>query len=75
MTSGLKDLSNWNLVQVSFLAWEVQKSHLDTQKQTSVQLFHILSSRYAWPEVGPERYVALQLFKKFFFPQKLKTLI
>ena len=45
----------------------MSKTHTyNTKKQTSVQLFHILSSRHAWPEVGPERYVALQLFNKFF---------
>ena len=31
----------------------------NTQKQTSIQLFHILSSCCAWLEVGPEIYVAL----------------
>ena len=30
--SDLKNLSSWNLVQVSFLAWDVQKSHLEYTK-------------------------------------------
>ena len=65
ITSGLKDLSSWNLVQVCFLAREVQQLHLEYTKTN--QCLVILHSCYAWPEVGLEMHVALQLFKKKIF--------
>ena len=37
ITSGLKDLSSWNLVQASFLVWEVQKSQKVTKSPKTIQ--------------------------------------
>ena len=57
-SNGIKVLTRWKLVQVSFLAWNVQKS----QKQyTKTNQYLVISyfkfSFWLW-------YVALQLFKK-----------
>ena len=47
ITSGLKDLSSWNLVQVK--NHEKSKNYTkNIKKQTSAQLFHIWRSCYAW---------------------------
>ena len=74
ITSGLKDLSDWNLVQVSFLAWEVQKITLIIQKQTNVQLFHILSSCYALLESGTRKVCGTTIIQKKFFSSETKDI-
>ena len=62
ITSGIK-----GPIKLEFGTVKFKNQTSNTQKQTSVQLFHILSSCCAWPDVEPEMYVALQLFKKIFF--------
>ena len=65
VTSGLKELSSWSLVKVSFLAWEVQKPYLEYTKTNQCSAISHFKFCYAWTELGKEKYVALQFFKKF----------
>ena len=74
ITSGLKDLSSWNLVHVSFFGMRSPKFTLRIHKKPVFSYFTFLSSRYAWPEVGLERYVTLHLFKINLFPSESKDI-
>ena len=74
ITSGLKDLSSWNLVHVSFFGMRSPKFTLRIHKKPVFSHFTFLSFRYAWPEVGLERYVTLHLFKINLFPSESKDI-
>ena len=75
ITSGLKDLWSWNLVQASFLAWEVQKLHLEYTKTNQGSVISHFKFQLCLTGSGTGKLCGTTIIPKKFFLQKLKTLI
>ena len=75
ITSGLKDLSSWNLVRVSFLAPEVQESHLEYTKTNQCSVISHFKFSLCLNKSGTGKVCGTTIIQKKIFLQKLKTLI
>ena len=74
ITSGLKDLSSWNFVQVSFLAWEVQKSHLEYTKTNQCSVISYFKFLLSLTRSGTGKVCGTTLIQKKFFSSETKDI-
>ena len=73
ITSGLKDLSSWNLVQVCFWVWEAQKSHLEYTKTNHCSVISHFKFLLCLTRSGTRKVCGTTVIQKKIFLQKLKT--
>ena len=74
ITSGLRDLSSWNLVQVSFLEWEVQKSHLEYKKTNQCSVISHFKFPLCLTRSGTGKVCGTTVIPKNFFSSETKDI-